>query len=160
MDLRVADALTGEPIEGAQIAASREVLEDRRLGELAPPSISDRSGRVRWCPPGRGAGRVVVEDARYAPASFRLPRGPQSEGVVLSLSRGGDVEGVVHDRHGAAEAGVPVSVPAQGRRFEIRTDRRGRYRLEHLPPGRSTMAAKWLLVKPRKVTSPDFTVAR
>jgi hypothetical protein len=129
----VRDARTGALPPGARL----EVLEGGR-----PRAIPIVKGRfeVTGLGPGRqilqlsAPGYVTLSRDVDVPAADR-PREPTVRDLVLELERGGSIVGHVRDENGDPLVGADVICGA----LRARTDARGDYRLDGVPPGRATV---------------------
>jgi hypothetical protein len=140
--------LAGRPIVGAAIRA-----------EPVGPSV--RIGGARSDPAGgfliaglpAGEYRVVVDAEGYVPElieSVLLEAGVDPERLEVRLSPGALLEGLVTDRNGRPLEGATVTATRESSRVALggpgpplrdHGDAEGRYRLEGLPLGASTIAA-------------------
>ncbi len=124
----------GQPVEGAEVT-----VRGRDRGRTARAK-TDAAGRFAAEPAGPGAVTVVARSDDWAPSAdleLDLLPGEERTDVVLSLTVGGAIAGVLYDRTGAPEAGSTVMLQSSGRTGgrEARTDAGGRFRVEHLEPG-------------------------
>ncbi len=154
----VVDAATGEPVAGAVVEpaasdpfAAMAKRMDAADGEPGTGARTDAKGRftLGGLRPGRVVLEVRAEGYATARAETVLEEDAAPEPLRVELSGGGVVEGVVRRKDGTPAAGVKVMV-MRGMMPDLdhstETDAAGRYRLEHLAPGPTTIMA--MLVEP------------
>ena len=112
---RVVDARTGSPVTKFQLhGRSAKPVGD--LDEIFGHRVKsdDGSFRLKWVEP--GGVLLYVEAKGYAPARVLVPKVPPggaTKGVVVRLSRGASIEGVVVDMAGKPVAGAQVTLEGQ-----------------------------------------------
>ncbi|TAH39349.1 MAG: PEGA domain-containing protein [Planctomycetota bacterium] len=142
---RVLSKGNGQPVEGAMVTLGRgqelgftamlQGLDDNTaIGE----SQADGSFFIQGAR--EGDDHVNVVAAGHASATQEIPPLQAMEertDVVVELSAGGVITGIVTDRHGLPLGGRMVgAVSMQARDFQqTATDEHGRYRMEHMRPG-------------------------
>jgi hypothetical protein len=140
-EIRVEEAETGSPVEGARVAAGAELLEGP-LSRIAPVSISKPDGTARAC--FGSAFRLLIEHRDFAPAWIdreTVERADQREPPVVALSTGGAVRGMLLDVNGVAVAGAAVTARTAGLTRRTATDAGGGFLIERLMPGPFTLDA-------------------
>ena len=120
----------GEPIEMARVLAlslDPEVPMRRTL-------FTDDAGKV-WLPMARGIKlRLEVDAFGFSPGVMTLD--PAPEAAEVSLFAGVLVEGqVTRVRGRRAAAGATITLTTQGKRYSALADVEGRFRLQHVPAG-------------------------
>jgi len=142
---RVVDA-KGRPVSGAEVACRYADLH-RRWTHWRPP-VTDAAGKFELVPDAVSGGkprRVYAVREGFAPGhsrEFTLLPGEVVGGLVIRLSRGGAVTGLVG---GGGEQHVEVVLqPTWGPdiRFRTATERSGQYRIEHVRPGQYNAIAR------------------
>jgi membrane-associated protease RseP (regulator of RpoE activity) len=147
---RVVDARTGAPVVPFTVVAYER--RGLRLDRLRSLSVADADGRFEMdgLPPGGAV--VVAASPTHAPSpgvDVEVPEpGASPAAVTLRLSSGGAIEGRVVDRASRAPiAGAEVEVEgllAEGSVVPVRqralSDGGGRFRVEGLPEGRSSLS--------------------
>lgn len=102
--------------------------------------VTDADGRfeAEGLPPGKVF--VFARHADYAPGTGSAELGERGGSVDVALSRGGSLGGIVLSatRQPVAQAEVSLAGPEGGAAL---TDPSGRFRFEHLPPGRFQVRA-------------------
>lgn len=133
VDGLVVDAASRRGVAGAAVSvAGRD--------ELA--TTSDESGRFHLEGLERGAQNLIATQRDYAPGSVSITIGDRPpESLAIELSKGASLQGKVSDRTAAPVPNVAIQVSGKsapsGTRTVTGVD--GRYRFEHLAPGRLTV---------------------
>ena len=137
----------GKPIAGARVSASpvaRQTVETGGFKCLVNPlrrveGVADDAGNFTLSPHEARAWIVRAEAPGHAPAErgpFEFDPAIGLEGIELSLTPGGSIEGRVL-ANGRAIAGLVVGASCgDGHPISTRTDLEGFYRFVHLMPGR------------------------
>ncbi len=121
---RVADAATGAPIPFAQVSAQASATRSAADGTFLLEGL-------------RAPCDVVARHDAFMTARALLvdPASLPAEGLVMTMSRGGALEGTVRGADGAPIAGAEVSVDGEGENKSAIADEAGRYRLDGIKPG-------------------------
>lgn len=131
VELDVRDAHTGAPVAAAKVRAEGPA----GARELATVG-GDGMARIVGLAPGAWTVRVEAADYVTVTRQVRVPVGDEAgavtvRGVVVELSRGATVGGVVRDVHGQRVHGATVRVGE----VEGRTNQDGEFRLVNVPTG-------------------------
>lgn len=137
----------GVPVAGAQVVEGAGGLNLAALTEGGPPPISDETtldGEFDLGPLPAGPGSITAIHQEFASSSamaLELLPGEHRSGLLLSLTLGGAVEGVVYQKSGEPAEGRLVTVMSSnvmsgGFTQEVAiTDGAGGFRVEGLTPG-------------------------
>jgi hypothetical protein len=134
----VADG-SSEPVAGAQVETDRE-------GMFGHPSSVQTGPDGSFELTGLGAGtvRLKVSHVRFMPRQvdpIDLGRGQSVEGVLVTLRRGGGVEGRALGEGGKPLVGAVFASPSEGwGQKNAGIDEEGRFRLEGMEPGAWTVS--------------------
>lgn len=130
----------GLPVADAEVRVAAESPEGRNGVER-----TDAEGRFVFGSVGPGPLALEATSSAWAPSGEQrldsLP-GDELAGRTLALTRGGSVAGIVHDVTGAPDVGR--TIVAQSERGDVRealSDAGGRFRFDHLAPGRHQVIA-------------------
>jgi protocatechuate 3,4-dioxygenase beta subunit len=149
----VVDVVTGQPLRGAQVFARGMPMSGAVAGQVGS-TTTDANGEFRLdnLAPGRYMVRAshsgyVARGRRgagMAPQMLSLAPGQHVDGVVLSLTPGGAINGHITDEEGRFLAGVSVELMrysyTEGKRefdtvANVSADAAGEYRMVGLAPG-------------------------
>ncbi|MCI0585771.1 MAG: carboxypeptidase regulatory-like domain-containing protein [Planctomycetes bacterium] len=157
---RVVEAATGEPVVGASVApvAGQRgpfVFMHMERGGGAR-SGSDGAFDVTGIEPGEA--RLTATHESFVEGTsdpIQAKAGAPVEGITISLSRGGAIDGFARGEDGAPLANGQVTARPEefrgGRMRQGTPDETGYFRLEALPPGPTVVEAR-----PRYDASPDW----
>lgn len=149
LKVRVTDAKSGRGVPEAQVRVAGEA--GGGSGQIASGElVTDVDGRleVEGLAPGRAKVSVLHADYTNRTESVELKEGGSS--VEVALSRGSSLGGVVLSESRQPMPGAEVSLeganaPGRGAGFgggeSATSDASGRFRFDHLSPGRYTLAA-------------------
>lgn len=130
---------SGVPVAGAYLRVDRSDAqftfwsnEDRaaRSDEHGAFELTTRPGTLHLS-------AVHASCAPSEPQKVELTPAGSAGPLTLRLREGGTIVGRVHDRDGRPDLGRAVSVWGGSTSLEATTDAQGRFRIEHVPPGRA-----------------------
>ena len=138
----------GQPVEGATLTVL--YLESPVVDEAytaTAEGTSDAAGAFRMGHMGPGRIQLLAEHDGYAMAqseALYLAPGDRLRDVVIDLSRGGAVVGLVVDDGGRAVPGARVELMAPGgkRARRASADEGGAFSFDGVPPGEATVTAR------------------
>jgi carboxypeptidase family protein len=157
---RVVEAATGEPVVGASIAP---VMRSRGPYTLLG---MERGGGARSGPDGAfevtgiepGEARLTATHDSFVEGTsdpIEAKAGAPVEGITISLSRGGAIDGFARGEDGTPLANGQVTARPEefrgGRMNQGTVDETGYFKIEALPPGPTVVEAR-----PRRGTSPEW----
>jgi protocatechuate 3,4-dioxygenase beta subunit len=139
----------GQPVQSYSVGVeSFEVdgIRPYRPSSVGVKDVNDSEGRFRFDALRPGKYWFRVQTAQFASESSErvlVRAGAEASNVVIRVGAGGRISGTVTDEEsGEPVAGVRVVVFEPGSPFEssqTRTDTRGRYSLDGVPPGRRSI---------------------
>ena len=139
---RAVAAGTGAPVESAVVGTGSGGMLDffRNLASASPEDSTDEEGRfeLRGVPPGDFS--LTASQPEFAPSSsgpLHAEAGEILEGVVVSLTQGGGVDGFVYDESGEPASGdwVFASTPTGSAFRSAHPGSDGYFRITGLVPG-------------------------